>query len=468
MERNMELKQNKMGTMPVGKLLFTMSVPMIVSMLVQAFYNIVDSVFVASYNTYALDALSLSFPIQNLMIGVATGTGVGVNALLSRALGEHKFQKANRIAESGVLLAVFGSVLFLLFGVFFAKPFFNMQTVAHESVRTYGVDYLSVCSMFSFGVFVEIMFERLMQSTGKTIYTLFTQGIGAVLNIILDPIFIFDKGPGFLNMGVFGLGAKGAAIATVIGQIVAMIIAILLNNYFNREIKLSKQWLKPDFKLIGRIYAIGVPSIIMVAIGSIMGFMMNQILGVFEGHRGVAVFGAYFKLQSFVFMPLFGMNNGVIPIVAYNYGAGNRKRMIQTIKYACLAAFTIMLLGFLLMQLIPETLLALFEEDAANPVLTLDGVPALRTISLSFLFAGFCIVFGSVFQALGNSVLSMIVSIIRQLLVLVPAAYLLSLLGEIKYVWYAFPIAEVASVITSVVCLIYLYKKTIRHIPLGD
>lgn len=467
MENKLAQPQNKMGVMPVAKLLFTMSLPMIVSMLVQAFYNIVDSVFVASYNTYALDALSLAFPVQNLMIGVATGTGVGVNAMLSKALGEKNYDKVNKIAHNGVLLAFFGFLIFLIIGLFGITPFYNMQKVADESIRSFGYEYLSVCSIFSFGIFFEIMFERLMQSTGKTIFTLFTQGLGAVVNIILDPIFIFDKGEGFLNMGVFGLGAKGAAVATVVGQIAAAILSVVLNQLYNREIRLSIKGFKPDFKIIGRIYAIGVPSMIMVGIGSIMNFSLNRILSGFTAQRGVAVFGAYFKLQSFFFMPLFGMNNGVIPIIAYNYGAGNRRRMIKTVKVSATVAVCLMSVGFAIMQLIPDKLLMLFEEDPANTVLMADGIPALRIISYSFVLAGICIVLGSVFQALGHSVLSMIVSISRQLIVLIPAAYLLSLTGKLENVWLSFPIAELASVLASVICFIYLYKKIIRKIPEG-
>ena len=445
-----------MGVTPVTKLVFSMSVPMMVSMLVQALYNVVDSIFVSQLSENALTAVSLAFPLQNLMIAVASGTAVGVNALLSKSLGEKNFDKANKIAVNGVILSIFGYLIFLLVGLFGANAFFRTQTNIPEIVES-GTDYLAICSCFSFGVFGQIIFERLMQSTGKTFYTMITQGIGAIVNIILDPLFIFGIGP-FPEMGV-----AGAAVATVLGQIVACVIAIILNHKFNKEIQVSIKKFKPDFKIIGRIYYIGIPSVIMMAIGSVMTYSMNKILISFT-ETAVAVFGVYFKLQSFIFMPIFGLNNGIIPIIAYNYGAQNRKRMMKTVRVAMIFAVSIMFLGLILMQTIPEVMLGFF--NASENMLQI-GVPALRIISICFVFAGVCIALGSVFQALGKSILSMLVSIARQLLVLIPAAYLLSLTGNVNNVWFSFPIAEIASVIVSVIGFLYLYKKIIRHIPDG-
>lgn len=452
-----------MGTMPVPRLLITMALPMMVSMLVQALYNVVDSVFVSMLSENALTAVSLAFPIQNLMIGVATGTAVGVNALLSRHLGEGDHAAANRVAANGVFLAGVGYALFLLIGLFFSRPFFAMQTGIAEIVDG-GTAYLVVCCCASFGVFMQIIFERLMQATGKTIYTMYTQGLGAVINLILDPIFIFERGEGFLGMGVFGMGVAGAAIATVIGQIAAGVLAVVLNARFNEEIRLSFRGFRPDWRMIGRIYAIGVPSILMVGIGSIMNFLMNKILIGFT-ETAAAVFGVYFKLQSFIFMPLFGLNNAVIPVVAFNYGARNRRRMMATIRLAAVFGFGMMMVGLLLLQTFPETLLGFFN---ASDTMRTIGVPALRTISISYVFAGFCIVLSSVFQALGHGLMSMLVSVARQLLVLVPAAYLLSLSGHLELVWWAFPIAEIASIVASLLCFLRLWRRIIRPLPEGE
>lgn len=451
-----------MGVMPVPRLLITMALPMMVSMLVQALYNVVDSVFVSMLSENALTAVSLAFPVQNLLIGVATGTGVGVNALLSRHLGEGNRAAAERVAVNGVFLAGVGYLLFLVIGLFFSRPFFAVQTAVADIVDG-GTAYLTVCCCASLGVFVQIMFERLMQATGKTIYTMFTQGLGAVINLILDPIFIFERGEGFLGMGVFGLGITGAAVATVIGQIAAGALAVVLNQRFNDDVRLHFRRFRPDWRMIGRIYSIGIPSIIMVGIGSIMTFSMNKILIGFT-ETAAAVFGVYFKLQSFIFMPLFGLNNGVIPIVAFNFGARNRRRMMATVRLAMGLAFGFMMVGLLLLQTIPETLLGLFN---ASEHMTAIGVPAMRTISLSYLFAGFCIVLGSVFQALGHGVMSMLVSVARQLLALIPAAYLLSLSGRLELVWWSFPIAEVVSIAVSVWCFWRLWRRVIRPLPDG-
>ncbi len=447
-------KENKMGVMPMGRLILSMSVPMILSMLVQALYNIVDSVFVARYSQDALAALSYAFPAQNLMIGTATGTGVGVNALLSKSLGEKNFDKANKTAANGILLAMFGSVLFFFFGLFFAEPFITFQTKT-PSIIAEGRTYLSIVTMLSFGIFGEIMFERLMQSTGKTIYTMFTQGIGAIINIILDPIMIFGL------LGCPQMGVAGAAYATVIGQIVAFVLGIVFNHKYNPEVRLYAKNFKPDFGIIGRIYAVGIPSIIMVGIGSVMTTAMNKILNGFSD-VAASVYGVYFKLQSFAFMPVFGLNNGVIPVIAYNYGAQKRKRMLHAVRLSCIIATCFMGIGLLLMQCIPAELFALF--DAGEDMLAI-GVPALRIISISFVFAGVCIALSSVFQALGKGIYSMCISFARQLVVLVPAAYLLSLSGNVNAIWWSYPIAEIASIAVSLLLFRHVYKTIIAKIP---
>ena len=447
-------KENKMGVMPIGRLVVSMSVPMMLSMLVQALYNIVDSMWVSRVCEDALTAVSLAFPVQNLMIGVATGTGVGVNALLSRSLGAKDYDRANTVASNGVFLAVISSVIFFFLGVFAVPLFFRTQVAADSPIYVYGVDYLTVCCAFSFGVFGQIMVERLMQSTGRTVLSMITQLIGAVINMILDPLFILGVGP-FPR-----LEAKGAAIATVTGQIIAFLVALVLNHHFNREVSLKLRGFRPNGRIIGEIYKIGVPSIIMVAIGSVMTYSLNKILLTFT-KTAAAVFGVYFKLQSFVFMPVFGMNNGIIPIIAFNYGAGNRKRMTKTVRFSMVLACSIMAVGTVLMWIIPETMLKIF--DASDNMLAI-GVPALRTISLSFVVAGFCIAMGSVFQAIGKSYFSMIVSFTRQLVVLVPTAYLLSKTGVLENVWWAFPIAEVFSFAVTLISYSYVYKKIISHV----
>ncbi|MBQ8288300.1 MAG: MATE family efflux transporter [Clostridia bacterium] len=456
------MQENKMGTMPVGKLLLTMSLPMIVSMLVQALYNVVDTYFVSQISLDAVTALSNAFPVQNLMIGVATGCAVGMNALLSKSLGEKNHKLANKVAANGAWLAIVGFAIFLIFGLFFTRIYMDAMTDM-DTVAEMGEDYLAICCVFSFGIFGEILFERLMQSTGRTVFTMFTQGVGAIINIILDPIMI--KGWGFIP----AMGVKGAAWATVIGQIVAFLIAVVLNQLFNKEIALQKSFRKPDFKMCGKIMGIGFPSIIMVAIGSLMTVSMNQILkGIDVTEVSVAVFGIYFKLQSFIFMPIFGLNNGFIPIVAFNYGAQNRKRMVKVIRYAVITAFCIMTVGLVLFQLIPDKLLMIFKPENGDVSKLLDfGVPALRIISICFPVAAVCIIMGSVFQALGKSVNSMMVSIARQLLVLIPVAFLLSLSGNVAAVWWAFPIAEIASLVASVLLFVILYKKMIKPIPEG-
>ena len=444
-------QENKMGIMPVNKLLVSMSLPMILSMLIQALYNIVDSMFVAQISENALTAVSLAFPAQNLMIAVATGTGVGINANLSRSLGEKNFDRANKIANHAIFLAVCSYLAFALFGLVFAEKFFLLQTDIPDIVE-YGTKYLRICTVFSVGLFVEIAFERLMQSTGKTFYTMIVQGMGAIINIILDPICIFGL------FGVPAMGVSGAAVATVGGQIIAAFIGLYLNQKKNTDIKLSLRTFRPSKAIIGNIYSVGIPSIIMASIGSIMTFGMNKILIGFTS-TATAVFGVYFKLQSFVFMPVFGLNNGTVPIIAYNYGAKKPDRIVKTLKLAIVYAVSIMFLGLLAFQLIPDKLLMIF--NASETMLEI-GVPALRTISLSFLFAGFCIVCSSMFQALGHGMMSLIVSVFRQLVVLLPTAFVLSKIGGLSYVWLSYPIAEIFSVLFSSYFLRKIFKMKIH------
>ena len=456
MQSEIPAQENKMGVMPINKLLLSMSLPIMISMLVQALYNVVDSVFVARVSEAALTAVSLAFPIQNLMIAFATGTGVGINALLSRSLGAKDFDGANRAATNGVFVMMLTSVLFILFGIFGARQFMLWQTDIPEIVD-YGEDYLRVVSILSFGVFGQIAFERLLQATGRTFYTMITQGVGAILNIILDPIMIFGL-LGFPKMGV-----TGAAVATVIGQCVAGIVAGTCNHKYNHDVSLSFKGFRPDIRLIGHIYAVGIPSIIMQSIGSIMTYSMNRILIEFSS-TATAVFGVYFKLQSFFFMPVFGLNNGITPIIAYNYGAQQRNRMIKTIRISLTTAFCLTFIGFLCFEGIPQVLLGMF--NASDAMLKI-GVPALRIIGIHYLIAWFCIIAGTVFQALGKAVFSMIVSIMRQLVVLIPSAYILSKIGGLHIVWWAFPIAEVISFIVSTAFLIKIYKTIISKIPEG-
>lgn len=454
------LHENKMGTAPVGRLLVGMAVPMMISMLVQAFYNVVDSIFVAQLSENALSAVSLAFPLQNIMIAFGGGTALGMNAILSRFLGEKNFDDANRAANTGIFLTIITSIVCMLIGIFLTRPFFNLMTDVEEIVN-YGTDYASICLIFSIGIFSQFCFERLLQSTGKTTLSMTTQLIGAIINIILDPIFIFDKGQavfgGAFHMPIgLGLGAAGAAWATVIGQIVAAIVAIILNVTVNREIKISLRLIRPDREIVARIYKIGFPSILMQSVGSIMTFSLNKILIGFST-TATAVFGAYFKLQSFIFMPVFGLNNGMIPIISYNVGARKIDRVKKTIALSITLAMSIMAIGTLLFEFMPETLLGFF--NASETMLEL-GVSALRIIATHFVIAGFCIIVNSVCQAIGNPMHSLLISICRQLLVLIPAAWILSKFGQLNLVWLAFPIAEIASLI---LCLIF-FKRTINKI----
>lgn len=446
-------KENKMGTMPANKLLVTMSLPMVISMIVQALYNIVDSIFVSRLSEDALTAVSMAFPMQNLMISVAVGTGVGINAMLSRALGEKKFEAANKTAENGIFIEVLGYVLFLLIGIFVTKPFFLAQAGAGD-IANMGIEYTRICLLMSFGIFMQIGFERILQSTGRTIFTMITQSTGAIINIILDPILIF---------GLFGMpkmGVAGAAIATVTGQICAAILAITFNLTKNPDVHISFKGFKPQIIFVKNILSVGIPSIIMSSVGSAMTFGMNKILITFSS-TAVAVFGVYFKLNSFVFMPVFGLNNGMVPIVSYNYGAQNKKRLTKTIKLSIMYAVCIMFIGIMLFQFIPDVLLRLF--DASDHMLEI-GIPALRVISLSFAFAGICIVISSSLQALGHGFLSMMISITRQLIILLPSAYILAKFGGIHVVWWSFNIAEIASLTLSVLFFKHMYNKIIKHL----
>ncbi|WP_418748012.1 MATE family efflux transporter [Frisingicoccus sp.] len=441
-------QENKMGTMPVNRLLVTMSIPMIISMLVQALYNVVDSVFVSRINENALTAVSMAFPIQNLMIAVAVGTGVGTNALLSRSLGEKNQEMADKAANNSVFLACASYIVFLIFGLTCSELFYKLQTDIPEIIA-YGKDYISVVSVLSFGLFLQVAFDRMLQATGRTFHTMFTQGAGAVINIILDPILIF---------GWFGLPkmeVAGAALATVIGQIIAAIISAVLNITKNTDIHLEFRDMKPDKEVIGHIYAVGLPSIIMSSIGSVMTFCMNKILMSFTS-TATAVFGVYFKLQSFVFMPVFGLNNGMVPIIAFNYGAKQKQRIMKTMKLAMVYAFGMMAVGLLIFQLCPAVLLELF--NASDSMLAI-GVPALRTISISFLFAGFSIVSISMLQALGHGIYSMFISVGRQLVVLIPVAYLLAQTGNLHLVWLAFPLAEIMAIVLSIIFMRKVLKS---------
>ena len=437
-----KLTENKMGVVSVGRLLTSMAVPMMISMLVQAFYNIVDSVFVARISENALNAVSLAFPLQNLMIAFGAGTAVGMNALLSRALGAKKQDEVDRSANVAIFLSLCNSIVFALIGIFLSKPFFLVQTDIAEIVN-YGADYTSICLGFSFGIFFQFCFERLLQSTGKTGLAMCTQLIGAIINIILDPILIFGL------LGFPALGVKGAAIATVTGQIIAAIVAVIINIKCNKEVHISLKQIRWHTATAKEIYKVGLPSIVMQSIGSIMTFGLNKILIGFT-ETATAVFGAYFKLQSFIFMPIFGLNNGMVPIIAYNFGAKKPDRVKKTVRLTIISAVCIMLTGLTVFETIPHVLLSFF--NASENMLAI-GVPALRIIALHFILAGFCIIAGSVCQAIGNPVYSLITSVCRQLVVLLPAAWLLSKTGNLGAVWFAFPIAELFAFTLSAIFL---------------
>ncbi len=440
--------ENKMGTMPVNKLLVNISLPMVISMLVQALYNIVDSIFVAQIDEYALTAVSLAFPLQNFMIAVGAGTGVGVNALLSKRLGEKRMKEVDLAANNSVFLAACNYLLFLLIGLFLSDTYYRLQTDITEIIE-YGKTYLVICTAASFGMFGQFCFERLLQSTGRTVCTMITQSAGAVINLIFDPILIF---------GLFGfpkMGIAGAAAATVFGQIVAMVLAILYNSKKNTDVRMSLKLMRPDKKTIKQIYSVAVPAILMQSIGSVMTFLMNKILLGFTS-TAAAVFGVYFKLQSFIFMPVFGLNNGMVPIVSYNYGAQRMDRVRKTVRLTIATAICIMCAGFIAFQTIPGILLNFFTPS--DEMLSI-GSQALRIISFHFPLAGFCIIAGSVCQAIGNPFYSLIVSVCRQLVVLLPAAWLLAQTGRLELVWLAFPIAELMSLLLSSIFLRRTFKS---------
>ena len=444
-----------MGVLPIPKLLITMSLPMVISMLVQALYNIVDSIFVAKLSEEALTAVSLAFPVQNLMIAIASGTGVGINALLSRSLGEKNFDRADKAAQNGIFLAILSCIAMAVIGLLGSHAFFLTQT-DQEAIVKYGTQYMQVVTIVSVGIFMQITMERLLQATGKTFFTMITQGTGAIINIIMDPILIF---------GLFGfprLEVAGAAIATVFGQLVAVCLCIFFNCRYNKEIHINMLHFRPDLSTIGDIYRVGVPSIIMQSIGSVMVFGFNKILLVFST-TAAALFGVYFKLQSFIFMPVFGLNNGMIPIVAYNYGARKKKRIMETIRLSVCISIGIMFLGLLAFQIMPVPLLHLF--DASDHMIEI-GVPALRIISIHFLLAGYGIIISSSFQALGNGFYSLIISAVRQLVVILPVAYLLSHLFGLHSVWFSFPIAELVSVILCT--LLFRRIKRLKLDPLDS
>ena len=446
------MKENKMGTMPVKQLIISMSLPMMISMLMQALYSVVDSIFVSHLSEQALAAVTYAFPLQNMMIALGSGTGVGINALLSRSLGERRFDKSDAAANTGLLLTFCNALLFMVIGLFGSHAFIATQTSLPE-IREMGAAYLSIVCGFSFGLFFQMTFERLLQSTGLTVYSMASQLSGAIINTILDPIMIF----GLLGCPRFGVA--GAAYATVIGQCCAALIGLSLNLKKNKEIHYSlKGILSPRLDTVGKIYYVGVPSIMMMSIGSLMTYGINQILSVFSD-TAVAVFGVYFKLQSFFFMPVFGLNNGVIPVLAYNYGARKKERIQEALRFSMLVAVGIMGLGTLLFQLFPARLLGFF--NASEDMLAI-GVPALRIISLSYMVAGACIAMGSIFQAFSRSFYSLYVSIGRQLVVLLPAAWLLSRTGNVAMVWWAFPIAEIVSAILSVIFFRRLYKEVVE------
>ena len=448
-----EIVENKMGVLPVNKLLINMSLPIMISMLVQALYNVVDSIFVSRICENALTAVSLAFPLQSIMIALGGGMGVGVNAILSKSLGEKDYNNVNKAAMNGIFLSVINFIIFILVGIFAVKPFYYSQTNDMEIIG-FGIDYLTIVCCASIGIYAQFIFERLLQSTGRTVCTMITQSTGAVINLIFDPILIF---------GLFGfpaLGVRGAAIATVMGQIVAGTFAYILNIKMNPEVQIKFRGFRPDFEVIKKIYSVGLPSIIMQSIGSVMVYGLNKILIGFSS-TATAVFGVYFKLQSFVFMPIFGLNNGMVPIIAYNYGAQKRDRMVKTIKLSVMYAFSIMTLGTVAFWLFSSQLLLLFD---ASEIMLGMGVPALRIISVHFPIAAFCIIIGSVFQALGRAVYSMINSIMRQIVVLLPAAYLLSLTGEVNNVWWSFPIAEGMSLVVTTFFLVKVYREIISKV----
>ena len=450
------LRENKMGVMPIGKLLANMAIPMILSMLVQALYNVVDSIYISRYSESAVTALGLAFPVQNVQIGFAVGIGVGVNSLLSKSLGEGNRERADRAAGNGIFLALIATAIFILFGFFGTRPYYQMQDTTHEILES-GVAYTSICCIFTLGIYFEVLFERMLQATGRTVHTMITQGVGAVVNIVMDPVFIF----GVDALGIPAMGAAGAAIATVLGQWMAAALALIFNLKLNPDVHLSLKHIRPKRDALYPILTVGVPSMIMNSVSSVMNFSMNQILLGFPdmGWIATGVFSIYYKLQSFFFMPLFGLNNATISIVAFNYGARDPKRITRTLKLACGTALCIMVLGMLSFTLIPGVLLSIFK---LSPTFVELGKVALRIIGLHFPLAAIGIALGASFQALGNGMYSTLTSLCRQMIALLPAAYLLSLSGDVNLVWWAFPIAEVVSLAATIFFFVRIYRRKIK------
>ncbi len=458
-----------MGTLPVNKLLISMSAPMILSMLVQALYNIVDSYFVSQYSDNALTAVTMAFPAQTLMIALAGGTGVGVNALLSYNLGRKDNENAGNVARHGIFLALLSAALFLVLGLCFSEAFYSLQfnesaraknPVQVAEVIAFGKDYLGIVTIFGLGIYMQMMLERLLQATGRTMYTMVTQCTGAIINIILDYALVLG------HFGCPAMGAKGAALATVIGQWIAMGIGLYFNLKKNPEISLNFRGFRPEGSTIANIYRIGLPSIIMQSIASVVTFIMNNILLGFS-KVAVDVFGVYFKLQSFIFMPVFGLNNGMIPIVAYNYGAGHKKRIIGTLKLSYAIAIAIMTIGTIVFEAFPEPLLRIFSNNEATAQQMIEyGVPAFRIIAVHFPVAAFCIITTSAFQALGNGLYSLIASLFRQVFALLPVAWIMGkVVGKLELVWLSYPIAEIVSVLMCAFFLVRIYKKKLQKMP---
>ena len=450
------LAENKMGVMPVGKLLFNMALPMIASMLVQALYNVVDSVYISRYSEAAVTALGLAFPVQNVQIGFAVGIGVGINSMLSKTLGEGNRDRADRVAGNGIFLSLVATTLFVLFGLFGAAPYYQMQHASAEILEN-GIAYTKICTLFTAGIFFEILFERMLQATGRTTHTMLTQGLGAIVNIALDPVFIF----GVEWLGIPSMGAAGAAVATVAGQFAAALLALFFNLKYNPDVRLSLKNILPKMDILKPVLVVGVPAIIMNSISSVMNFSMNQILMGFEGvgETATGVFSIYYKLQSFFFMPLFGLNNATISIVAFNYGARKPERIIQALKVSTGTALAFMIAGTLAFELIPQVLLGIFELSDTFMEL---GKTALRIIAIHFPVAAVCIVLTSAFQALGNGIYSTITALCRQLVALLPAAYLLSLTGNVNAVWWSFPIAEVVSLAATLYYFAKIYRQKVK------
>ena len=452
-----KLGDNKMRTMPVGKLLFNMALPLAISMLVQAMYNVVDSIYVAGYSENAVTALSLAFPIQNLQIGCSTGIAVGMNSLLSKSLGEGDREKANRAAGNGVVMMMLLVALFMGFGFFGAGAYYNMQPISADTAKG-GTEYTAICCIFTFGLFVQILCERLLQASGRTVLSMVTQMTGAVLNIILDPLFIFG------GFGIPAMGVAGAAVATVIGQWAGAMLGVFFNLKYNPDVQFGLKYLRPQRGVIRKILTVGVPSMIMMAIGSVMNFGMNQIFLGFPdiGETASGVFGVYFKLQSFFLMPVFGLNNATISIIAYNYGARQPKRITGTLKLAVGTALSILLIGLAVFQLIPDVLMGIFSDGEQGSHFMEIGVSALKIVSFHFPLAAVGIALGASFQALGNGIYSTITSLCRQLIVLLPAAYLLSLTGSVNAVWWSFPIAEVVSLTVTLLLFARIYRQRVK------